>query len=302
MNNKEKEILYNFYEKLLNEIRLKSKIKVESLFKVFLSIKSNQAYNFLKNSSIAMNLINKAEIQSLVLQNLVRLSDKPDEYVITANGIWEIEKNNDTISENKLLNIIDEKFFNRFYLNTKLTDKEKIVIFSMLTARTFSMESALDLKKGDQLLEKLEYLIIECYKFLTFIKVINELQEKDLFGKVGNEHPVSNLIRHTDLLPKKTRGIFKATGKQKYFLDLSEEKEIRVESLRYLLRVIFDSVININGQEVAIFLKQKTYDYMIYLFDMTSHVFSAPKYDFIIEEEIEFFFEMQKIQNDSREN
>lgn len=284
-----------FYEKLQNEIRLKSKVKIESLLKVFMNIKSNQAYELLTGSSISLNAANKSEILSLEKKGLIRISDKPDEYVITAQGIWEIENNNHVVDEVKLLSIIDDKYFNRFYLDSTLSEKEKVILFAMLATRPFSEKSAYDLKRGDIILDKLNQLIVNTYRMLYNNKIICDLSEKDLFGKVGNEHPVSNLIRHTDMLPKKTRGIFRAIGKQKYYLDLAEEGELKLESLKYLLKIIFNNDSgNTNSAVVEKYIRDANYEYAIYLYNMSTHVYASPKYDSILENEIEMYFALKQ--------
>ena len=78
----------------------------------------------------------------------------------------------------------------------------------MIAARAFSSESAIDLKTSDKTLDVMREIIDGTYKLLSSLKVVTKLQIEELYGKKGNEHEVSNLIRHTDSLPRLTRGIY----------------------------------------------------------------------------------------------
>ncbi len=285
-------VLKKFYQKLYDNLeKNKKKMKENSVIISFLDLKSNDRYRLLSESSIFSYKIPKEILSELQNKKLIRNTDTLNSYTITAKGIWDIENKNNFISELILLDYLDQKFFNVYNVSEKpLTDKQKVIIFSMLAARTFSEKSSVDLKKDETVMNTWKEIVDKSYEKLKSLNLISELDQKDLYGKSGNEHPVSNLYRHTDELPKKTRGLFKALGNQKYFLDLLQNNEISKETLSFLFKQIFNNKVLSTSEinEIDSFCREIAFTKNIYLFDPRDHIFSKPEYDEIIRETLLF--------------
>lgn len=285
------EHLNKFYSKLYNNITLKKKLKKGSIIISFFNIKSNESYKLLDESAIESTNVPKEYFDLLVSSNYIRMTDKLNRYVITAKGIWLLENNKGNLDNAILIENIDEKYFNLFGEILKLTEKEKIIILSMIAVRSFSRESVIDLKKGDTTLNVMHDLIGSTYDVLSWNKIIMKLNKDELFGSKGNEHPVSNLIRHTDALLKKTKGIYKTLGKQKYFLDLQKDSSISQDALVLLLNLIFEETMTPQlKEEISKFCNDNAYSRSAYIFDMRTHKFAKPSYDGIINESLENYF------------
>jgi hypothetical protein len=150
----------------------------------------------------------------------------------------------------------------------------------MIAARTFSDKSPVDLKKDVYCMNSWKKILDTTCDLLIKLKIIKKLDSTTLYGKEGNEHPVSNLIRHTDALPKKTRGIYKAIRDQKYFLDIYQNDEISTEKLSYLFNLILGNSLELNQvEDILPFLNKIAYGSDIYLFEADQHIFSDSKYE-----------------------
>jgi hypothetical protein len=210
------------------------------------------------------------------------MADSPDRFVITPRGIWEIESHLGKITIPILLASIDVKYFDLFGITAPLTEKEKTIVFSMIAVRSFSRDSALDLKRGEPTLKTLMEVLTRSYELLCEVGLIKELKKEDLFGGRGNEHPVSQLIRHTDSLVKKTKGVFATLGGQRYFLEIySEDAEVKSrQRLELLVKMIFDKPVPATTKNsINEYLNEIAYKKCAYLFDADTHKYAHPEYD-----------------------
>lgn len=279
--------LKKFYDKLYNNLMMKKKLKNNSVFLSFLEIKSNVRFRLLSDSSIPRFKIPRDILTNLQTKRLIRGTDEINTYTITARGVWEFENKKNVISEASLVEYLDKKLFNIYGSWKKPTDKEKIILFSMIAARTFSEKSPVDLKKDDATMDAWRDILDEACEKLKSLKVVSKIDKKIWHEKKGNEHPVSHLIRHTDALPKKTKGLYKAAGKQRYYLDLYKDSQISKENLSYLFWLILNGKISITLiEEVVNFCCKISYDKSIYIFDLEEHIFSRPECDDIIKDSI----------------
>ena len=241
MNAKLFRALDKFYASLYTTmLRNKRKIIKESIFISFLKMSSNTSYELLSESSIHAHKISSEIIDELQNLNLIRGTDSLNKYAITAIGIWEVENKTNLINLPKFLAYLDEKHFDVYANSSKpLNDKQKVIIFSMIAARTFSEKSTVDLKRNDDTTNAWKEITDQVYCKLKDMGIISNLKiesqdGKSLYGKPGTEKPVGNLYRHTDKLPKLTKGIYKALGQQKYCLDLSDDCGLFKEQLTYV--------------------------------------------------------------------
>ena len=251
-------------------------------------MKSNDRYRFLIDTEISINDISHNNLLQLLEHNYIRESDRINKYIITAKGIWHIETSEGS-SEDTLIEYIDEKFFDLSLGNMKITDKEKVIIFSMISARAFSDNVLVDLKKSEYTLNTWKSIIDECYEKLYTMQIVSKLETEELYGKHGNEHIVSNLLRHTDALPKKTKGIYKVIRPQKYYLDIIDEFCISKEKLDYIIKMVFDANKHFSVEEIdglCSFCSSTAYNVAPLVYDMKIRTFASPEYDDVIDNSI----------------
>lgn len=285
--------LRKYYSKLQDYLLLKRKLKKNqnSVLISLINTKSNAAYEALSKSAIQSMYVPKAFFDHLLSSGYIRRTDIRGYSTITCKGVWKVENDEGNLHLNTLLGSIDAKFFDVFARAKPLKDKEKIVILSMISVRSFSEKSALDLKKDDRILTELQELIVSAYRLLQRHNVIGSLTEDKIFGAKGNEHPVSNLIRHTDTLKKITQGIFKSVRPQKYYLDLFKDSDISVESLVFLFDLIVKDKLTFQFvNDLKKFCLESAYKKSAYLYDFSKHTFTRPEYDEFVPEAIERCF------------
>lgn len=292
MDNETREYLNKFYSRLYDNLEIKGKIKNKSALLSFLFTTSNQGYDFLNKSSILLSKTPKNVLEYLVTNELIRQTDEMDYYVITAKGVWEIESETKQINAEILVTTFDDKFFNLFQSSKPLSEKEKVIIFALIAARSFSEESALDLKRGEKALQEMKDLMERSYDILKRHGTVLELKAEKLFGETGNENPVYNILRHSgESCKKKTKGIFKTTGKQQYYLDLYKDNVLSIKDMGFLLWLIY-------GDHMPIEKKDEIEDYCldimrrksIYLYDLKTHKFAKPAYDDVIKKAIDEYY------------
>lgn len=291
MNQKIIPSLNKFYSSLYSTtLKNKSKITDKSMLISFFSFKSNVRYKLLSESAIPSYKIPKDILDELVNKKLIRATDSLNSYTITANGIWEIETRDSTLDLTGFLNHIDKKLFNVYMDSNKpLNDKQKVIIFSMIAARAFSDKSTVNLKKNDDTTNAWKEITDKSYHKLNDLGIISNLKielndSKSLYGNSKTERPVSNLYRHTDKLPKITKGIFKASGDQKYYLDISNDPDLLKERLKYLFEIVIGKthVSYSEIDEMSNFCCEIANKDNIYVFDPIDHIFSKSKYDEIV--------------------
>ena len=231
------ESLEMMYKGLKDVLENEKKLVSESVMLSFLNIKSNTRLLYLSRSAVSDSVLFGDE-EPLLSQGLIQKID--DKYCITAKGIWQFESQK-LVEEGKFVEFMQEKFFNcPVAEDTRLTEKEKVILLAMIFARTFSKDSAVDLKLSDRYLNTWKTVLLKAFALLEELGCISKLTEKTLFGGESNVHPVYGTIRHTDYLPKKTSLIFTALGNQDYYLNLVSDGEINKKQLRKLFLMIFE--------------------------------------------------------------
>jgi len=295
MNKKEKRYLDKFYKKLYNNINREKNFTKDSIIITFIKTTKNKARDLLRKSTIESNRLPKNIINKLQEKDLIRSADFPNEYVITAKGVWEIERNKEIITDDILIDFFDNRKFDFFGKIKGLSDREKVILLSMIAARTFSKDSVVDLKKEKRIRDEWKNIVEDCYGKLKQINVITKGKKDDIFGEARADPPIVNLFRHTESLPRKTKNIFKSRGKNlTYYLDLSKESEISKENLAFVFWLIFgDALTKDNNepsmskiQEINQFLKEISTEKSVQLFDIENHKFSEVHYDDIIRDSL----------------
>jgi len=277
--------LEKFYRLLKNNvIAYKKKLNNNSILLTLLKLTSNVRFRILEESKVPSGKISNIVLKVLIENKFIRVSDtEVEKYYISPQGIWQIEEKQGIISNETLLSFISNDWFKE--IRKPISDKEKIILLSLLSTRTFSINSSADLKKDDRSLECWKEIIESSFDFLIRNKIINSLKS-ELYrkkGTKGNEHDVSHFFRHSDILPKKTMGLFVAQRPQKYYLEITEKGEVSLEKLSYIFKLVFTDKLSFGFiKEIKEFCCNIAHEKSLYIFDLDKHIFSHPKYDDVI--------------------
>ncbi len=279
--------LKRVYRRLHNALKVAKKLngKEPSVLLAMLDVKSNPRYQLLLDSAVRSGELDTRSLDQLLERQLIRPTDDMLGYSITARGIWEVEVRTEGFQDPVyLVDGLDDKFFAALFEKPKpLSDKEKIIILFMISIRAFNEWAAVDLRLGDQALDHMAQLIEKTHSFLLEQGNIQKLKKEDIFGKSGNEHPVFNLIRHTDKIPRKTRNIFSSLGDQKFCLKLFDEDELVLKELAFLLWLIFGERLDYAGQEnLNKFCLSASREKSIYIFGPGAKHLCKPRFDGVI--------------------
>ncbi len=255
-----------FYDKLFGLLKNDKHFKENdySIFKKFLRAKSNSALDYLDNAAILGDEIDPLVLKELIENGYIRSGKEFSKYVMTAKGVWEVEKFLDKIDLQRLLNEIDDYKYDIKW-GVKLSDKEKVAILSLIAIRAFYEKAPLNRKNGDKFLRSIHEVIEKSNKFLA---IHNENFNLDLSGET-RENLVNAIFARLDKLPKKTRGLYKF-DKHKSWLALYSEKEniISEDKLGYLLWMIFGGNLSIEKQNaINNFCNEILLDYKNYIYN-----------------------------------
>jgi hypothetical protein len=273
--------LDSFYIKLRNCLTEYYKKEPKSVFFSLFNVKNNIRTSFLSQSSKAFDDIFKEEYEYLISNGYIVSIGNFEKYIITTKGIWFIETDKDILDIDKLFSFLDEKYLNiQFFGNKPLNDKEKILLMVLIAVRSFSKETAIDLKRSKVVNQKLEELIYDSFDLLTKHGILSKLNRDNLLDYEGNENAVSDFIRHREALVRNSRNIYKTLGGQKYFLDLFTNSILQVKEIGYLIWLIYGDLLNFNNEkELMEFFKKNAYEKCIFLYDAKNFIFINPDYD-----------------------
>lgn len=279
MREEDHSYLKKYYEKVKQSYFFDKKKEIKSVFFQLLKIKNNARYNILNHASRKEDSFSKNIITNLLKEGLIRPTDKINNYVITAKGIWKIESKNKDIDLETLLIFLDDKYFNLFGGNKDLNDKEKVMLLFMIVSRAFSEDAPINLKKGENAKDEIGTIIKRSFLLLKKYSLVKSLTENKLFNLEGNEHPVSDFIRHKEALVRKTNGLYRTLRDQKYCLDLMANNHIKIQELAYLLWLVFGKKINNQLLEDFLKLSESIYQKSIFIYGSGDFSFFKPKYD-----------------------
>ncbi|MFX0133131.1 MAG: hypothetical protein ACFFDN_05755 [Candidatus Hodarchaeota archaeon] len=271
--------LENFYNKMKNNIN--KKLEKNSVFLTILKTRKNNIYSYMNNSKISKNLLIDNILQKLLEEGFVQSFEGINNYVITIKGIWKYESINDIINLNKLfVHINKHKMFNlKKDIKMDVIDTEKMLLFGMISARAFSKDSSVDLKKDDFTKEKWKEVFEKSHSLLKNMKFLTKDYEK-IFTGTKNVHIISSLFRHANKLPKKTKTIYRYSGNHEYYLNIFHNNIFNEDELSYLLYLIFNGDLNsLQITEIVQFCNNISNEYFIYLYDPNNYLFYMPEFD-----------------------
>lgn len=277
------DILRMLYDSLAFQLEKLNKRKNTSILMDFMKIKSNDRLNILNASADYLKHTELKMIKELNDQDLIK-ENEFGMYYISAIGIWNMESSNFDVCK-EIVEFFDSEFFTNKSVNVPLKTREKIIIMTLITIRSFNVETALDLKSNDITKDSCADIMDSFYSMFLKLEVIKKSKD-DLYGKSGNEHKVSNVIRHSEELPKKTKMLYVNGYKkeQKYYLDLSNDGVIDRENLKYIFGKIFEGT-NLNYSDIKMIsevLIDLTYKTGPNIYSEMNKTFIQSKFDEII--------------------
>lgn len=268
--------LDQLYDNLALSVRTAGKLKGPSVLTSLLEVTNNSRFALLKEASKHIGATDLEGVRSLAEAGFVDESDEPHYYRITGRGIWRVEVDRGILDAERLVEWIDEKHFQAATTARPLSEKEKVIVLGLIATRSFGEVQPIDLHKVTAR-EQWRIVFEKSYDLLHKLEVVGQrLKREELFGKKqGNEHPVSNLVRHTDALPRKTKGLYKALTKQRYCLDVTDGTNIDAENLSYLWRLILGESPPLTLLDpLTSFCNSVAYDDGVLLFDPSSNPFT----------------------------
>lgn len=255
-----------FYDKLYDNILIgDKKFKDDgSIFVRLLQAQLNPVLDYLDGAAISSDKIDPIILQELIDCGYIRLSKEFSKYVMTGNGVWVIENLLNKIDLQILINEIDDYKYNVKW-GGKLSDREKVVILSLIALRAFYQKTPLNRKNRGNSVSNIHEVMIKSHDFLN--ENLNNFNV-DL-SKEGRENKVDAVFVRLRDLPKKTHGIYKMGEKSRSWLDIYSEKDdlINKENLGFLLWKIFGGDLNLEKQNAInnfcseILLEYKNYVY-----------------------------------------
>ncbi|BCY17704.1 hypothetical protein hrd7_15530 [Leptolinea sp. HRD-7] len=281
--------LTSHYEKLVSTLlNSRGKLIKGSAILTLMKINSNNSLKIFTDSSIKYpNLFNN-RLDTLETLGLIRKTDAVNlEYIITFLGLWQIESSKNIIDINLLLEEIQSEKIRTSLINQPLNEKEKLIIFSLLSLRSFSISSSMDLNvetNPDNWLSILNNVIIPKLKFYKVVA-----KDFSLLSDSGNEHPIRFIMRRANNLSTKTDGLFSSPGNSQYFLaiDILDKKNAS-NQISFLLRKVFAMKKSYElNEELKDFLCSTPYNESLHV--TQSFEFIQYEWDSIIREAVDQF-------------
>jgi len=285
-----KDVLNLFYSRLEQALLdYKSNLDGDSVLLTLLKLSKNKISELLNTSAIEGIMFDKYIIDKLLEDNYIRSSDQfgsAQKYVLTTYGIWEIESKAKGLNIYDYLDFYQKEKFSSELSDASLSNKEKIILLSMIAMRNFSDDASMDLNsetRSDSWIE----IFDSCTDLLNSKKVISISEWKNQSS--GNEHPVNYEMRRAYHLPKKTKHIYQICGNYRYYLDILSDPMTEKRKLAFLFGLIFDEIDSIiEVESIHEFLSDLAYDNSASTLE--NFDFIVPRWDNKIQEALEKFY------------
>lgn len=244
MDTKTKATLEKYYKELRENLIKEGALKDNSVFTSLMRKTSNPRKDVLLDSGLPSIRFQYDQISYLESQGFLQRIEgglNDDKYVLTAKGIWYLDKENYDLSEDDLISFIQETDFEFESKVKSLSSNEKLVILSLIGIRCFSEVSVMDIN-NDKFEKNWVQVFEESYHFLVDNGTMKK--KKSLLKERGRSSNVEWIMRRVNSLPKKTSYIYKYTGNKTYYLDLGDEDDesINEKKLQHLFELLFRDV------------------------------------------------------------
>lgn len=282
--------LIDFYNVLYSNLRKKTPLKINSAFITLIQANHNTVLSIIKDSAIPSGTIPPQTIQSLLEKKLIKKNFEGESCIITARGIWAVEKSKDIINELNLIDFFDETKFSIKYdgisekINKEYT-REQITLFGLISARAFSKESCVNLLTKLNLKDNWKDILDQSSQKLVELKVITESEKNALYSRAKYEEPVPSLFTRLPKLRQYTKMIYTCPGNLQYWLEMPDSDETFIEKLAWLFSLVFKEKLTYdNIDSIYEFCCEISYNMSGYVFDPETHKFSTPRYDKLLKD------------------
>ena len=283
------EILKRFYDVFTEAMEGRHKYGGSVFFPLMETTSAKRA-EIIRNSKININYEEfcKEDVKSLVKSNYLMAADCPDCYTLTAKGLFEVEERLELINKEKLLDNIQVKYFDIFNNGSKLTDKEKIVLFSLICSRSYSITSCMKLESFGSENDIWMTIFRKCSTFLKNLQLISDIPNA-ITQEVDNyDVPLMYLMSHINELQKKTNNLYSFTKSRCYYLDLEKDGKISTQHLIQLFAKIFTYVLDEHKiEQVHEFINSISNNELMKMSEHKGMDFSKPEIDLILEKSLQ---------------
>lgn len=228
------------------------KKKYDTLLMDMINCTQNEREGCLRNSAIDTRYLDEETIGMLRGSGLVEFIDT-SLLGITAYGILYVETKRGFPATNNLVEGIQSKYFVTSQ-NTPISPKGRIVLMSAVALRCFSKDCSIDMRSQKDVRDEWWEIFNKVSEYLVSKGVIEEKNSLANYkSKSEIEDKASDVIRHTDKLPRQTSGIFSKSGSNQYWLEVSTPVGgIDINRLATVMkRVLGDAINSENYQEYA---------------------------------------------------
>ena len=279
--------LLSFYIVLYDNVKRSISIKENSIFITLIGASQNNVLKLLSESALSVDIIGEEKIDQLIRSNLIKKDDFSENFSITAQGIWQVEKNKHIVSEPQIVDYFQKTQFQRKKgSKIELKYREKVLLLSMIAARSFSLESAVNLDPRINTNDDWQEIFDSANQFLFDLNVINENEKNSLYLRCANDQPIVTIFRRLTDFPKKTNFVYKFDKNLNYWLDMPESEMEFKEIMASLFSLVFcDKLSYQNLDHILEFCRKIAQTKSVLIFgDITKHKFLDSRYDGMIKE------------------
>lgn len=265
------DLLKDMYDQCLKKFDKKEK----SLWLLVVMSNSNTIKRAVKESSY--NSPSPSAIMDELIKSNYVCESEPGVYSITAEGILYVEKNIYHLDDGALVDWVNKKMM---FNNRKITDKNRIVLLTLLAARCFSDSACATYVEKDG-----EAAFLDLIRDSNTFLIDHEIIEKDAIkvsSKQKSKSEISAILDQIDKLPSSSGMLFVARDK-KYYLDVFEDGMIKVQSITMLTKIILGEKTSYEAiSDLKVFCK-KSYMKYGYIFRTGDVFFEGAMVDYDID-------------------
>lgn len=201
----------------------------------------------LRESSIDTRYLDKETIDMLCDSGLAYFIDS-SHIGITAKGILYVEYEREIPAMDRFIESVQTKYFSTSQ-NTPISPKGRILLLSAVALRCFSKDCSIDLRAQKDVREEWWEILLKTSDFLVSKGIIDEKNSlANYSSKSEIEDKASDVIRHSDKLPRQTEAIFSKSGSNQYWLKIAKEGGgIDTDSLALVIKKILGENINLEN-------------------------------------------------------
>lgn len=234
---------------IYDSCRNQCKSKYDCLLVDMISSSQNDRENCLRKSAVRSEYLDAETLSMLKDAGLITFIDSSS-LAITAKGILYVELFREVPAIDNLISAIQAKYFITSQ-NTPISPKGRIILLSMVALRCFSSSCSIDVRSRKDVRDEWWEIFIKASSYLVSLGVIDEKNSLSNYkSKSEIEDKTSDVIRHTDKLPRQTEGIFSKSGSNQYWIEVSTaDGRINTKLLALVIKKIFGNLINSNNYQ-----------------------------------------------------